>query len=316
MGPEEEKTFTVEYGPKVEAGPEPAAGMKLEEGKTMFTVRSGGMVYVVPRDLKGLLTEVRDGKKEFTRPGSPGLAVRTGKKDLHAVGGAGFKGQVIRQGPLAVALRFEGETRLADTRKARSVVEMTFPRSKSWIELNWTLSSDDLKAGDALEVDLNLLVKGTPTLVDFGAGSLVYTTLAKGESAILNDFFPIRRQGAAPRWEVSRGRGEKFLPLVKGSTRPGEGWAHVMDRQRCTALAVGTDRQQFAGLDRYEIRIAADGRLRLRASAADPKQRKGGRGAIRLRCWLHFVDMPVQVGALTSPQSMKAPLEVTVKASR
>jgi hypothetical protein len=79
---------------------------------------------------------------------------------------------------------------------------------------------------------------------------------------------------------------------------------------------VGTGRQQFEGLDRYEIQIDADGRLRLRASVGDPKLRKAGRSVIRLRCWLHFVDMPVQVGALTSPQSMKAPLEVAVKSAR
>ena len=29
-----------------------------------------------------------------------------------------------------------------------------------------------------------------------------------------------------------------------------------------------------------------------------------------LRFWLHFVTTPVQVGAVTSPQSMLAPLEV------
>ena len=29
-----------------------------------------------------------------------------------------------------------------------------------------------------------------------------------------------------------------------------------------------------------------------------------------LRFWLHFVSMPVQVGAATSPQSMQSPLVI------
>jgi hypothetical protein len=36
-------------------------------------------------------------------------------------------------------------------------------------------------------------------------------------------------------------------------------------------------------------------------------------GAKRLAFWLHFVGMPVQVGAATSPQAMLAPLQVEVR---
>jgi hypothetical protein len=141
-----------------------------------------------------------------------------------------------------------------------------------------------------LELDLNLLVQGTPTLVDFGAGSLVYTTLRKGESALL-------RPGQS-RWEVLQGPAGDLRPFVLGpqgkDARRAEGWAHVMDRQRCTALAV-------ADFDRDEIQADADGRLRVRRPARE------------LRLWLHFVAMPVQVGALTSPQAMLAPLKVEVR---
>ena len=52
-----------------------------------------------------------------------------------------------------------------------------------------------------------------------------------------------------------------------------------------------------------EVRIDGDGRLVL-------TRRLGEKGPRRLRFWLHFVNMPVQVGALTSPQSMQAPLAV------
>ena len=81
-----------------------------------------------------------------------------------------------------------------------------------------------------------------------------------------------------------------------------EGWAHVMDRQRCTACAVAGFAQRGAG----EITAGADGLLRIVRTPA-------GAGVKQLRFWLHSVTMPVQVGARTSPQAMLAPLEVTAK---
>ena len=48
-------------------------------------------------------------------------------------------------------------------------------------------------------------------------------------------------------------------------------------------------------------------RLRVRQPAVLPLTMKG------LRFWLHFVDVPVQVGAVTSPQAMLAPLLVEVR---
>jgi dienelactone hydrolase len=295
MGPLQVRHYTIEYGPTVEAGPEPKAGMKVEEDKEAFTTSSGGMVYVVPRELRGLLKEVRDRKKEFTRAGSAGLVIVTGKKARHAVGGAGFKGRVVRQGPLAVALRFEGQTSLPGGKSVTSVVDLTLPRSKSWVEVHWQVAGPGAADVTELGVDLNLLANGSPTLVDFGAGSAVYTTLTKGQSALL--------RGRAARWEVLSGRVEDLAPLVVSTSRspPAEGWAHLMDRQHCTAVAVASFGR--AGTD--EIQLDADGRLRLRRQ-----------GALSLRFWLHFVDMPVQVGALTSPQSMQAPLVVEIKAAR
>jgi hypothetical protein len=305
FAPSDSIKYTVEYGPDVAAGREPKAGTKVEEGKEAFTIRSGGMVYVVPRDLKGLLKEVRDGKKEFTRPNSAGLSLLAGKK-AHPVGGRGFKARVVRQGPLAVALHFEGDTGVGDGKKVASVIDLTFPSSKSWVEVRWRPRVTE--ETDALAVDLNLLATGTPTLVDFGAGSLVYTTLNKGQSALLRARPKRKRLGNDP-WGVFTGRDDHLRPFVLPvpDSRPAEGWAHLMDRRRCTAIAVS----DFGRTSHDEIRLDADGRLRLWR-----RRDRGTSGLSEFRFWLHFVDMPVQVGALTSPQSMLAPLHVEVKEAR
>jgi hypothetical protein len=84
-----------------------------------------------------------------------------------------------------------------------------------------------------------------------------------------------------------------------------------MDESRCTAVAVA----RFGRESRDRIEVEADGRVRIcrefagtvAAPAAGPKA---------LTCWFHFVPMPVQVGAATSPQATLAPLEVEVHPRR
>jgi hypothetical protein len=70
--------------------------------------------------------------------------------------------------------------------------------------------------------------------------------------------------------------------------------------------------QDFAGHGKEaDITVAADGRLQMWKHFA-----RGGQvappGVKKLTFWMHFVPMPVHVGAATSPQAMLAPLHVTV----
>jgi hypothetical protein len=85
-----------------------------------------------------------------------------------------------------------------------------------------------------------------------------------------------------------------------------------MDRQRCTVLAVAdfTNPKEEA-----DITIDADRRLRFWKSFVR-KGKQPPKGPKKLTFWLHFVDMPVQVGAVTSPQAMLAPLSVEVRPGR
>jgi hypothetical protein len=76
-----------------------------------------------------------------------------------------------------------------------------------------------------------------------------------------------------------------------------------MDATRATAVAVNQFGRSPAD---DEILVQSDGRLVIR---------RNGLGGTRksLHFWLHFVAMPVQIGAATSPQSMMAPLAVVEK---
>jgi hypothetical protein len=316
--PLETRTFVVEYGPKVKTGGIPVRGMKVVTEADQFrVVHSPGLEFIVPRNLLGLLRGVKTDKTDYLRPGSAGLFIRY-KDDINfRAGGFGPFGKptvacIVKQGPLASTLRFESTEALRGGRSVESAVEMDFPRSKSWVRVTWTVDDPEgFVAG--LGADLNLNIQGVPALVDFGAGSYVYAHLRKGQTAVLRSCEPRRRQNQlVPVWKTLVGQAEALTPYVVGEGTPAEGWAHVMDRQRCTAVAVA-DFARAKG--EAGIRIDADGRLRVwKHFGSRGKLPPVGRKTLTL--WLHFVGMPVQVGAVTSPQAMLAPLEVRVRPAR
>src|SRR5262249_43552399 len=123
-----------------------------------------------------------------------------------------------------------------------SVVEMEIPISKSWVRVDWSV--DDPR-GDILELgaEWKLLIEGEPTLFDFGAGTLVYGQLRHGETASMRQN-PPGTPASHPAWETFLAPKDQLKRYVvsPGSTtlpaRNAEGWAHVMDRERCTAVAV------------------------------------------------------------------------------
>jgi hypothetical protein len=117
-----------------------------------------------------------------------------------------------------------------------------------------------------------------------------------------------------PGWVIRQGTPEKSEVLAmmgRGIGNEPEGWVHVLDRRRCTAMAVADFGQTaLVALDRIEIH--GNGRFRFERRFLTEKIGQGiPKNPIkRLRFWLHFVTTPVQVGAVTSPQSMLAPLVV------
>jgi hypothetical protein len=320
LAPYETRAYVVEYGPKAATGRQPGkGGMRVETGDEEFRVLHGsGLEFIVPRNLLGLLRQVRTPKTDYLRSGSNGLLIRY-KDHIHfRAGGIGPDGvptvaRVVKAGPLVSTLRFESTEALRGGRSVPSVVTMDFPQSKSWVQVAWTIDDPDgYVAG--LGADVNLNVQGEPTLVDFGAGSYVYAPLRKGQAAMLRSD-PLAK-GASPEvpaWQTLTGPVDALTPYVVAPRGPqlskAEGWAHVMDRQRCTAVAVA----DFADArSEADLTVHADGRLQVwrhfaRDGSAPPA------GPKKLTFWLHFVGMPVHVGAATSPQAMLAPLQAEVR---
>jgi hypothetical protein len=231
----------------------------------------------------GLMSAVTGSKQSYLRPGSKGLVLH--HEDGSEFRISGGKATILKRGPLVCAIRFEGGGRgLSNT------VDMIFPRSKSWVEIRWIVE-DPERVVTALIADLNLLLEGSTTLVDFGANDTVYDALKPGQRLA---FQAAPAEPKQPRWFVNL----NDEPYASGSAVP-EGWAHVMDSQRAMAIAV----EGFGRESRDRIEAAADGHLVIRRRLLSSRERT-------MHFWLHFVTMPVQVGAATSPQSMQNPLVV------
>ncbi len=307
MGPYQTRSFAVKTG---------AGRVVSERGLTIaatdgsYRVRHPGQLeFVVPGNLLGLLAAVNDGKTAYLRPGSPGLWILYKDNIRYRAGGPGPFGKptsarITKKGPLAVAIRFQGTEALRGERSVASTVAMDFVLSKSWVRVHWSVADPEgCVAGLGAELSLDLA--RPPILVDLGAGSLVYTHLLQGQAAALRT-----GSGTIP-WETWVGWSGKLHPYVLAargaSASKAEGWAHVMDAQRCTAVAMAG----FADAGKKNtLEVDANGRLRLWRRDAELR-----RGIKDLTFWLHFVGMPVQVGAVTSPQAMLAPLETEVSAA-
>ena len=146
----------------------------------------------------------------------------------------------------------------------------------------------------------------------------MYVFLPPGQEAVLRSEPAVAgpqpaNDGPRPAWEILRGPSDRLEPFVFGprqlpaDTHP-EGWVHVMDRQRCLALAV----DGFARDTADRISVSAAGAVRLdrafSTAAADSRT-----PAKQLRFWLHFIPFPPQQTAATSPQSMQNPPQTRIR---
>ena len=315
-GPFEHQAYVVRYGGNVEPGPASRGGMTVERREDSWIVRNqSALAYKVPDPFNGLLRSVMNGGFEYIDPRTPLVgaapailpstrALAAKQKPLPSLPGV-----VTRKGPFAVGLRFRKATMYEGFGFIRSVVDLSFPSSKSWVEVIWTID-DPAGLAAGMRLDLDLQLEGAPIAVDFGANNTVYGNLRLDESMTLNAG---EAPGIAPlehTWQVVKhhqGKPELYAASLLKNAPAAEGWVHVMDKTRCTAVAIA----DFGRSTRDAI-IVNGKRLTLSRMFAAPDA-EPLKGTKTLRCWFHFVANPVQITAVTSPQAMLAPLEIQWK---
>jgi hypothetical protein len=325
LAPNQLRICSLAYGPDVEPAKEPSKGHELQEfGDTFVISNAPHIAWTVRRDLKGLLRSVSLPQEDRLRPESPGLTIRDRSGREHELGGPGVSSHVLRSGRLAVGLRFEGRLTEQTLNSVRFVVEMVFPARVSWVDVTCRVedSKDQVAAlGAGLNLVLDAPTPDAPTLVDLGATTYVYSSLRAGERTRLETGSKSQK-AASPRssergWQILRGRADDLWPVaVCRSARLSdpipEGWAHVMDRRRCLALAVGEFGHPAGG---DQIEVTAEGAVRVWRSFDREPREKASTSKI-LRTWWHFVRFPPQQSAATSPQTMQSPPRVVVRPTR
>jgi hypothetical protein len=312
--PNESRTLTLEYGPDVAADPEPH-GLELKQLPDGFEIRNGPyLTWTLGRELGRLLKSVDAGELQHLRTGGAHLEIVGPNDVLYNVGDEATP-RVLRSGPLAIAIRYQFAPRAGDLAETKSTIDLTFPNSKSWVQVDWQIE-DRRQAVRSVRAEiaqnLDPPTEKEPTLVDFGASSLVYMSLPPRTAG---KFFarrvaPQSKSTVGQSWQILRGANEKLetfvLPAARGQSDDAEGWAHVMDRRRCLALAIG----EFGKQGDDSIETTAEGNLSLnrRFAINEPNSSM----TKRFQFWLHFVGFPPHLTAATSPQSMLSPLVVRI----
>lgn len=312
MMPGEVRTFVLVHASDVAAAAEPP-GLELEETPDGFRIGNRQHIsWHTGRDLRGLLRSVEAGGLHHLRSEGVRLGFQSPKGALYDMDAKEVRVRVIRSGPLAVAIRYEFAPLSGSLAGMKSVVDLTFPASKSWVQVDWRIDDPRHAVGTlqtAIAQDLHAPTEAKPTLVDFGASSLVYMTLAPRMTGKLQASGTATQSSGSPSrsWAVLRGANGRLEPFVKrpagADSNNAEGWAHIMDRNRCLALAV--DEFGDGCLDTIETTAEGDVTIARKFLTEDASTKS-------CRFWLHFVGFPPHVGAVTSPQSMLAPLSVRV----
>ena len=246
--PFETKHYTLVWGDDETAGPEPDRGMAVTKNDRRYTISNQTFLdWTVDSDLTSLVRSVKTPDLEYVESTSPGLFLISKQNTRHWIGGMGdnriaVESRVVREGTIACALSSDGTTRIgANGEEVKVHVDLEFPRSKSWIRVDYHVIDPRDEIAE-LGCELNLVIGSAPTLIDFGASSMVYATL-RGEqqtvfSARPGHFEQPRDKEVEPRWRIEHGQPGKLEPYAicpPASVQSPEGWAHVMDDKRCTA---------------------------------------------------------------------------------
>src|SRR5262249_55661362 len=147
---------------------------------------------------------------------------------------------------------------------------------KSWIETRWTIDDPQGRV-DRMGFALALGVAGPPLLWDCGARSTIYGTLRSGERMTFEAGGPGSQQRAMPAWMIRQGKDDRLQAYAASGPGPDpgpEGWIHVMDPRRCTAVAVADfGRGEVRGWDGFEVH--GDGRVVFERRFRDEKSGPG-----------------------------------------
>jgi len=296
VGPREEATYTLEYGPNARRGP---ASRGLEVSRVQDAIQIGN----VQLGLDGfpLVTSLNIRQQDIGQ-GPNGFSVVDTTGTAHNVGGKESKVDIRKTGPLAVLVRYSGQIMIGGSSTVGYGTRVEIPNSKSWVKATTLVADPDRRIRE-IAFSVPLALGAQPWQWDFGTGSWTYGLLRNPTDVVTLT----QSVGTAQttKWEIKTGSADQpqLYEMTAGHrSTVAEGWGHIQDAREAVAFAV-PDFGAEAGT--YSFSIDGAGHLTVRWAPARPL------GHLELTVYLHFVATPVAVGAVTSPVAMLNPLIVS-----
>jgi hypothetical protein len=293
VGPSETLTYRIEYGNSVRPEATPK-GLSVSETEDAIQVGS------VRFSKKGapLLLSVKY-RGEDISAGRNGIAVVDASGKSHDLTSADPpETTILKRGPLYVVLRYSGKIPIDTGSAASYVLTVEMPNSKSWVKVSAAVN-DPGKRLRELSFQTPLAFGPFPWVWDFGTDRWTYGSLkATSESVSLTQ--TVKVQGGT-EWRVSTGpKGQEQLSeagVPEGSKLVR--WGHIQDGKEVVAFGMETIPGQAST---RSITIDGNGQASFRFAPTSPAAEH------HLTVYQHFVNSPVQIGAVTSPPSMLSPL--------
>ena len=301
IGPEETRSYRLEYGPGASPGAGPGRGLSLSEDADSVQVgriRFGKTATPLVRSVA-----YRGEVIESSRPGPNGFVVEGADGTRYELGGdAGVVFEIIRGGPVYVELRYSGRLPLGGGAEASFVVTVEMPNSKSWVKATAAVDDPDQRLR-ALSFHSPLALGARPWVWDFGTDRWTYGSLRNEDSSVV--LTNVVEVEGATGWRVETGPKGRERPYeTTGASRPVvAGWGHLQGGTE--VVAFGMDRLG-AIPGTYRIALDGTGQTSFHVAPVSPATRH------ELTVYQHFVGTPVQIGAATSPPSMLHPLVARV----
>jgi hypothetical protein len=297
IGPNEEQKYQLEYGAEVKAGP-PSRGLLVTENADSIQVGNARF----SRTGSPLLVSVKYRSEVLRAPGT-GFAVVDGAGKLIDLKSAEpVKLEILKRGPIYVALRYSGRLALDAGSSVPFVVMAEMPNSKAWIKV--TAQVDDPgKRLKGIVYQMPFTLGPFPWVWDFGTDRWTYGSLRKSsDSMILTETV---KTPESSDWQIkfgAKGQEESYETAPKGRSSRLVRWGHVQDTKEVIAFGVDAN-PSLPG--QYEFALDGEGRGSIRFNPATPAAQH------RLTVYHHFVSTPVQIGAVTSASAMLSPLVAT-----
>ena len=293
LAPSELHTYRVEYG----SGVKPAAtprGLTITQDSSTIKV---GQVKLSKLAAPLILSVKYRG--EDIAAGINGITVVDSAGREHELTNTNPpKVEIIKPGPLYVVLRYSGLMPIDASYNPAYTITVEMPNSKSWVKVT-VVVQDPQKRLRELAFHSPLAFGAFPWVWDFGTDRWTYGSFkAAIEGVSLTQTF---KPGAATQWRVIMNPKGKEQVVETGTLEPIKriGWGHIQDGKEVVALGFETP-EKLAGTS--NITILANGQTHFSFSPATPVAEH------RITVYQHFVVTPVQIGAVTTPSSMLAPL--------